>query len=78
MVARGHSIQRCCRILDVPESSFYAERSRVPSARSVRHAWVTDIERHEAFLNLAVVKGTPLRACRSRRVIAGGRPVALA
>ncbi len=45
MVARGHSIQRCCRILDVPESSFYAERSRVPSARSVRHAWLTDIIR---------------------------------
>ncbi len=45
MVARGHSIQRCARILDVPESSFYAERSRVPSARSVRHAWLTDLIR---------------------------------
>jgi putative transposase len=45
MVARGHSIQRCCRILDVPESSFYAARSRVPSARSVRHAWLPDVIR---------------------------------
>ncbi len=43
MVARGHSIQRCCRILDVPESSFYSERRRVPSPRSVRHAWLTDV-----------------------------------
>jgi len=43
MVTRGHSIQWCCRILDVPESSFYSERRRVPSARSVRHAWLTDV-----------------------------------
>jgi len=43
MVARGHSIQRCCRILDVPESSFYSERRRVPSVRSVRHAWLTNV-----------------------------------
>jgi len=43
MVARGHSIQRCCRILDAPESSFCAQRRRVPSARSVRHAWLTDV-----------------------------------
>ena len=45
MVARGHSIQRCCRILDVPESSFYLERSRFPSARSAGHAWLTDVIR---------------------------------
>jgi len=45
MVARGHSIQRCCRILDVPESSFYSERRRVPSVRSVRHVWLTDVIR---------------------------------
>jgi transposase-like protein len=43
MVARGHSIQRFARILGAPESSFYAERSRTPSARSVRHAWPTDL-----------------------------------
>jgi len=29
----------------VPESSFYAERRRVPSARSVRHVWLTDVIR---------------------------------
>jgi len=46
MVARGHSIQRCCRILDVPESSFFSERRRVPSARSVRHGTVAlDMQR---------------------------------
>ena len=45
MVTRRHSIQRCCRILDVPESSFYAQRRRVPSVRSVRHAWLTDVIR---------------------------------
>jgi putative transposase len=27
----------------VAESTFYADRSRVPSARSIRHAWLTDL-----------------------------------
>jgi putative transposase len=43
MVAEEHSIQSSCRVLDVAESSFYADRSRVPSNRSIRHAWLTDL-----------------------------------
>jgi len=43
ILARGPSIQRCARILGVPESSFYEQRSRTPSVRSVRHAWPTDL-----------------------------------
>ena len=43
MVAETHAIQASCRVLDVAESSFYANRSGVPSARSVRHAWLTDL-----------------------------------
>ena len=43
MVAESHSIQSSCRVLDVAESSFYAHRTRVPSARAIRHAWLTDL-----------------------------------
>ena len=43
MVAEAHSIQSSCRVLDVAESTFYADRSRVPSNRSIRHAWLTDL-----------------------------------
>jgi len=31
-----------CRVVDVTESGYYAWRLRVPSARSIRHTWLTD------------------------------------
>jgi putative transposase len=43
MVAEAHSVQMSCRVLEVSESGFYARRSRPPSRRAIRHAWLTDL-----------------------------------
>jgi transposase InsO family protein len=43
MAAEGRPIQVACRVLDVPESTYFDWRSRAPSARSIRHVWLTDM-----------------------------------
>jgi putative transposase len=43
MGAEGRPIQVACRVLEVPESSYFDWRSRAPSARSIRHVWLTDM-----------------------------------
>nr|WP_090475528.1 IS3 family transposase [Nakamurella panacisegetis] len=51
MASEGHSVQASCRVLDVSESGFYEWRGRVPSARSVRHVWLTEqiLQIHTTF-----------------------------
>ena len=45
MARRGLPVQLACRVLEVSESGCYARRSRAPSPRSIRHAWITDVTR---------------------------------
>lgn len=43
MAEEGHAIQIACRVLEVSEYGLYAFRSRSPSPRAIRHAWLTDV-----------------------------------
>lgn len=46
MIARqGLPVHLACRVRVVSEAGCYARRSRSPSARSIRHAWITDVIR---------------------------------
>jgi putative transposase len=45
MAAEGLPVQMACWVLGVSESGYYARRKRAPSARAIRHAWLTDLIR---------------------------------
>ena len=45
IAADGLPVQLACRVLNVSEFGYYARRLRAPSARAIRHAWLTDVIR---------------------------------
>jgi len=49
MATEGLPVKLACRVLKVSESGYYSRRSRPPSVRSVRHAWLTDLIRRAHF-----------------------------
>ena len=49
MATEGLPVKLACRVLKVSESGYYTRRSRPPSVRSVRHAWLIDLIRRAHF-----------------------------
>jgi transposase InsO family protein len=45
IATEGLPVKLACRVLEVSESGYYARRSRPPSSRAIRHAWLTDLIR---------------------------------
>ena len=45
MASEDLPVQMACRVLEVSESGYYAQRGRSPSARTIRHVWLTDLIR---------------------------------
>ncbi|WP_194904066.1 hypothetical protein [Catenulispora rubra] len=43
MAGEGLPVQTASRVLLVSESGYYRWQRRPPSARSVRHAWLTEV-----------------------------------
>ena len=43
LAAEGVRVRRACYALGVSPSGFYDWRSRSPSSRSIRHAWLIDV-----------------------------------
>ncbi|GAA2126950.1 transposase [Actinomadura napierensis] len=50
MAGEDIPVEVACRVLDVSVSGYYAWLTRPPSARMIRHAWLTDVitELHQA------------------------------
>jgi len=72
MAAEKLPVQVACRVLAASESGYYAWRSRPPSMRAIRHAWLTDLIR-QVHLESRGTYGA--RRVRAALVLGRGVPV---
>jgi putative transposase len=79
MAAEHIPVQVACRVLDVSTSGYYAWRSRPPSARAVRHAWLTDlvIEVHQRARGADGARRVHAELRLGRGIVVGHGAVAL-
>ncbi len=72
-------MEGACRVLGVSAAGFYAWRSRAPSARAVRHAWLTDVMRQVHAASYGTYGGRRVHAelTLGRQIRVGYNAVAL-
>ncbi len=78
IVRLGLPAQLACRVLEVSESGYYARRSRAPSARTIRHAWITDVivQAHAASRGTYGVRRVHAELTLGQGVVVGRQAVA--
>ena len=79
MAGEGLPVEFACRVLGVSCAGFYAWRFRPPSARAVRHAWLTDVIRevHAASYGSYGAKRVHAELVLGRRIKVGHNAVAM-
>jgi putative transposase len=79
MAAEHIPVEVACRVLDVSTSGYYAWRSRPPSARSIRHTWLTDliIEIHQAVRGAYGARRVHAELRLGRGIVVGHGAVAM-
>jgi putative transposase len=79
MVGEGIAVEVACRVLAVSVSGYYAWLSRPPSARTIRHAWLTDLitEVHQASRGIYGARRVHAELRLGRGVVVGHGAVEL-
>lgn len=67
MASEGLPVEVACRVLSVSWAGFYAWRSRPPSARSVRDAWLTDVRSTPPPTAVTAPSGCTRSSCLAAR-----------
>ena len=79
MAAEAIPVQVACRVLDVSVSGYYDWRSRPPSARAIRHAWLTDriLEVHQHARGIYGARRVHAELRLGRGIVVGHGAVAM-
>jgi putative transposase len=79
MAAEAIPVQVACRVLDVSVSGYYDWRSRPPSARAIRHAWLTDriVEVHQHARGIYGARRVHAELRLGRGIVVGHGAVAM-